>query len=70
MVVVLLVSIFLSGCATYWISDRVTNSAITGAAIGAGVGAVRGGNSDDILRRAAIGGAVGAAWAALTEPQK
>ncbi|MBD3807598.1 MAG: hypothetical protein IE880_02645 [Epsilonproteobacteria bacterium] len=70
MVVALGASIFFSGCAAYGVSDRVTNSAITGAAIGAGVGAVTGGDSDDILRGAAIGGAVGAAGAALTEPQK
>ncbi len=63
-------SIFFSGCAQYGVNERVTNSAITGAAIGAGVGAITGGNSGDILRGAAIGGAVGAAGAALTEPQK
>ena len=66
----LVASVFFSGCAPYGVSDRVTKSAITGAAVGAGVGAITGGNSGDILRGAAIGGAVGAAGAALTEPQQ
>lgn len=63
-------SIFFSGCAQYGVSERITNSAITGAAIGAGVSAMTGGDSDQILKGAVVGGAVGAAGAALTEPQK